>query len=189
MSSKGNHKDIELYTDKELVTGCVNDDRVCQEILYRKHAPAMYKVCMNYANSRDEAMEFLQNGFITVFNDIHKFRFEGPLAGWIRRVIVYKTIDVLRKEKRYQEVISSAEIPAYHEAEEFEFDHSADKLKRIISIVNELPAKAGLVLKLYAIEGYSHQEIADILDISVGTSKSQLNRARSLVKDAIGDRE
>ena len=189
MSKGDTNKDIQMYTDQELVKGCINDDRFYQEVLYRKHAPAMYQVCMNYANSRDEAMEFLQNGFIAVFNDIHKFRFEGPLAGWIRRVIVYKTIDALRKEKRYQEVINEMDAPDHISPEEFEFDSSREKLQRLVSIVNDLPAKAGLVLKLYAIEGYTHQEISEILEISVGTSKSQLNRARALVKEAITKNE
>ena len=184
MSKK--ESNIELYSDEELVKGCINDDRFYQEMLYRKFAPSMYQVCMNYANSRDEAMEYLQNGFISVYNDIHKFRNEGALGGWIRRVIVYRTIDALRKEKRYQEVISDFDAPVQNDPEEFEFDTSKEKMQKLVSIVNELPVKAGLVLKLYAIEGYTHQEIAEILEITVGTSKSQLNRARALVKEAIG---
>lgn len=182
--SKGN-SNVNLYTDRELVEGCIADDRKFQEILYRKFAPEMYKVVTRYASCRDEAMDFLQNGFIAVFKDIHKFKFEGSLEGWVRRVVVYRTIDQLRKEKRYQEVISEANFSDVEEAFEFEIDTSNEKLARIIKIVNDLPKKAGLILKLYALEGYTHKEIAEILEISVGTSKSQLNRARLMVKESL----
>lgn len=179
------HSDFSHLSEQELVQGCLKDDRQMQEALYRRFAPEMYKVCQRYARDRDEAMEYLQNGFITVFKDIHKFRSEGSLEGWIRRVMVYRSIDLLRKEKRYQEVINQSDEPLYEEAFEYELDQGGTKLQNILGIVNQLPTKAGMVLKLYALEGYTHKEIADILDISVGTSKSQLNRARELVQQAI----
>ncbi len=171
--------------DQELVKGCLEDDRTAQEKLYRKYAPQMYAVCLNYASDRDQAMDFLQDGFIEVFRKINNYRAEGALGGWIRRLIIYKTIDALRKEKRYQEIIRLAEQEQEVIPEEFELPNIKNGTQRIRELVDELPGKAALVLKLYVLEGLTHQEIAEYLEISVGTSKSQLNRARTLLKASL----
>ena len=103
MADKKNHIDLE---EKAIVEGCINDDRHYQELLYKKYGAKMYNVCRSYASDRSQAMDFLQEGFIEVFKKIGNFRFEGSLEGWVRRVVVFRTIDALRKEKRYQEVIN-----------------------------------------------------------------------------------
>tara|TARA_B100000508_G_scaffold130740_1_gene118346 strand:- start:54962 stop:55522 length:561 start_codon:yes stop_codon:yes gene_type:complete len=181
------NKDIHIEEqDRALVKGCLEDDRKAQEELYKKFAKQMYVVCKRYARDRDEAMDFLQEGFIEVFRKLHRYRFEGPLGGWIRRVIVYKTIDALRKENRYQEVAREFDAELKTEAQTFELENVKElKADRVRNLVNELPGKAGLVLKLFALEGLSHKEIAEYLDITIGTSKSQLNRARTLLKEAL----
>lgn len=171
--------------DLALVKGCLEDDRTAQEALYRKYAPQMYGVCMNYAKDRDQAMDFLQDGFIEVYRKIESYRGEGALGGWIRRVIIYRTIDALRKEKRYQEVIRLAEHEQEVLPEDFELDNVQNGIDKIRELVDTLPGKAALVLKLYVLEGLTHQEIAEYLEISVGTSKSQLNRARTLLKASL----
>lgn len=172
----------EVLSNKELVDGCLNDDRGIQEQLYRKFAPQMYSVCLNYAVNRDQAMDFLQDGFMEVFRKIHNYRFEGELGGWIRKVIIFKTIDALRKEKRYQEIIQLAAAEQDVFTEEFELQEISEDKEKIRELVNQLPGKAALVLKLYVLEGLTHKEIAEYLEISEGTSKSQLNRARMLIK-------
>jgi len=136
---------------------------------------------MYYADSRDEAADFLQDGFITVFGKLHMFKFQGSLEGWVRRIIVNTALSALRKKKRFNEMLDEVENMQDVSTEEVEeIEHISSS--KVIEVVNGLPGKAAVVLKLFAIEGYSHPEIAEIMDISVGTSKSQLNRARNLVK-------
>jgi RNA polymerase sigma-70 factor (ECF subfamily) len=137
---------------------------------------------MYYAKDRDEAADFLQEGFITVFGKLHLYKFEGSFEGWVRRIIVNTALSALRKKKRFMEV--NTPIEEFPETDTFNEDVTVIPSGKVIEMVGDLPLKAGTVLKLYAIEGYSHQEIAEIMDISVGTSKSQLNRARTLLKKA-----
>lgn len=183
-NSTGNSDPI---TDETLIKGCINDERKYQEILYKKYAKKMFLVCKSYARDRDEAMDFLQEGFIEVFKKLENYRFEGSLEGWVRRVVVFKSIDRLRKEKRYQEVLRAYDEKGVSAPVEFELEEASSNSKsKIRELVNELPGKAGLILKLFVLEGLTHKEIAEHLEISEGTSKSQLNRARSLLKTALG---
>ncbi len=168
----------------ELVGACVSNNREAQEALYRKFADSMFSVCKYYTDDRDEACDFLQEGFIMVFRKLDRFKNEGSLEGWIRRIVVTTALQAIRKKKAFQEhydLIRIEQEVANTEEETIESTQPAE----IIKWVNELPKKAGLILKLYAIEGYTHAEISEILDVSVGTSKSQLNRARTLLKAKI----
>ena len=169
--------------ERELIELCIEDNRNAQEKLYRLHADKMFSVCLYYAENRDEACDFLQEGFLMVFRKLEKFNFQGSFEGWIRRVIVNTALGHLRKKKRYREIIDEYEV---NEASLVDLDVEIDSVpfQKVISLVNELPAKCSIVLKLFAIEGYTHPEIAEIMDISVGTSKSQLNRARTLLKES-----
>lgn len=177
------HSKEQHISEEVLVKKCLEDDRVYQEILYRRYAKRMFGVCKRYANDHDEAMDFLQEGFIQVFRSLDAFNFEGSLEGWVRKVIIYRTIDLLRKEKRYQEVIGSFdEEDLLVEPEEFELGLNVSNSEKIRGLVNKLPARAGLILKLHVLEGLTHPEIAEHLDITVGSSKSQLSRARDLLK-------
>lgn len=166
--------------ERELVLRCLEDDRQAQEALYRRYADAMFSVCLYYAKDREEACDFLQEGFIRVFKRLDRFRFEGSLEGWIRRIIVTSALDQLRKKKRYTQVLKES----YEESFEQDVEEESYSVpsNEVIRLVNELPQKCGLVMKLYAIEGYTHLEIAEIMGITVGTSKSQLNRARQLLR-------
>lgn len=166
--------------ERVLITRCLNNERSAQELLYKTHCNKMYTVCTYYAENRDEAADFLQEGFITVFGKLHLFKFKGSLEGWIRRIIVNTALSAIRKKKRMLEVSDEFDQIADYSEEEIQIE--AISKTKVIKLVNDLPTKAGLVMKLYAIEGYSHQEISEILDISVGTSKSQLNRARKLLR-------
>jgi RNA polymerase sigma factor (sigma-70 family) len=171
--------------ERDLISRCLNNERSAHEQLYKMHSNKMFSVCMYYASNRDEACDFLQDGYLTVFSKLHLFNFKGSLEGWIRRVIVNTALSHIRKNKKTFDLFTSVEeIPDYVEE-----DHDLDQIpaKNIIKLVNNLPSKAGLVLKLFSIEGYTHQEISEKLEISVGTSKSQLNRARTLLKSAIID--
>ena len=174
-----NIKDI---SDHDLIEGCLKDKRDFQEFLYRKYADKMYNVVMLYAKNSDSAADILQDAFIEVFRNLKRFRFESPLEAWIRRIMVNKALELYRREKRRNEFIEEFSIN-----ESPIIDDLIDQVnkKDIVRLVNELPRKAAVILKLYAIEGYQHNEIALKLGISEGTSKSQLNRARALLKQKL----
>lgn len=172
--------DYTQIEEEELVRECLKDKRAYQEALYRKYADKIYAVVMMYAKDSDDAADILQEAFINVFRQLHNFRFESPLEGWIRRIAVNKALEHFRKQKRKREFIED------YTPSSFSFDDGildAINVKDIIRLVNDLPAKAAMILKLYAIEGYKHHEIAEMLAITEGTSKSQLNRARQLLKE------
>jgi RNA polymerase sigma-70 factor (ECF subfamily) len=171
-------------SERELVERCTADERQYQELLYRKYAGDMYKVCLMYANNKPDAADILQESFIKVFKNIHRFRFEGSLRGWIRRTVVHTAINAYNKKQRDTQVVISM-------AESGDVDVSIDSIvgqleaNDIIKLVNSLPRKARQVLKLYAIEGYKHKEIAALLGITEGTSKSQFSRAKKMLQTSI----
>ena len=174
--------DLRNISDEELIRGCSKDKRDFQEALYRKYADQMYNVVMMYAKDADAAADILQEAFIHVFRKLDTFRFESPLGAWIRKIVVNKALEHFRREKRKNEIIEdlgTQEISI--------IDGVLDQINAqdIVRLVNQLPAKAAMILKLYAIEGYQHNEIASMLEISEGTSKSQLNRARTLLKEKL----
>lgn len=169
------------YTDSDLIEGALKNDRHLQEMLYRKYADAMFTIACNYSKNDDEAADILQDGFIKVFRKLKDHDETRSLGGWIKRIVINTAIEHFRKNKRQKEVLEEY----YHEGQipDNLFDDVNDL--EIVKYVNRLPSKAQLVLKLFTIEGYGHQEIATALDISVGTSKSQLNRAKVLLKEMI----
>lgn len=169
---------------RELIGKCLQNDRSAQEQFYNLYCNKMFSVCNYYSSDRDEARDFLQDGYVKVFKKLNTYNFQGSIEGWIRRIIVNTALSHLRKRKLETTSIEWLEqMPDEIAAEEIEFE--VIPTHRIVELVNELPKKAGLVMKLYALEGYDHQEIAEILDITVGTSKSQLFRARALVKQGL----
>jgi len=175
MESSGN------IPEKVLIEKCVAFDRNYQEMFYRRYADKMFRVCLTYSDNHDDAADILQEGFIKIFRKIHQYNFEGSLEGWVRKVIVNTALENYRKKIKEMEKIK--EVSELEEGYEFDMDGLGSQ--EIIEMVNHLPSKAQVVLKLYAIEGYSHKEIAAQLNISEGTSKSQLNRARKLLRDVL----
>lgn len=172
-------------SEKELIERCIAEERKFQEILYRKHADKMYGIALTYSNDQDDACDILQDSFIRVFRNLDKFKFEGPLEAWIRKIVVNTSLQLYKKQKREKEVYEDFG----HTVQKSVVDGILEKINAadMMKMVNKLPEKAALVLKLFSIEGYGHQEIAELMGISVGTSKSQLNRARFLLKESIGE--
>lgn len=175
----------EIYSDSELIQGCKNHERKYQELLYRKYAKKMYGICLSYAADRSAAQDILQDGFIKVFNKIDTFREEGSLEGWIRRIVTNTALDHVRQKTRTYEFIDENK-----EIEEEQMDNSIlEKINSdgLFKVISRLPAGARTVFNLYAVEGYTHKEIAHKLEITEGTSKSQFKRARALLKDLLKD--
>ena len=177
-----NKKIKENISEKELIEFCIADKRQYQEILYRKYADKMYTVCLTYSDRDDDASDILQESFIKLFRNLHKFKFDGSFEGWLRRIVVNTALEHYRKRVRIKE-----KLKVYETYIEPSTDNVLAKInaKQLIQLVNELPKKAAMILKLYAIEGFKHKEISELLRISIGTSKSQLNRARFLLKESL----
>jgi len=162
--------------------GCLQNDRKQQEALYRALAPKMLAVCMRYANDKDEAQDILQEGFIKMFNNVHKYRGDGNLEGWIRRIMVHTAISRYRKLKPMVLVEDMAEEGAISTAA-----HNANNLEvnDLLKLVQQLPQAYRSVFNMYAVEGYSHQEIGNKLGITELLSRTTLYRARNILKEKL----
>lgn len=167
---------------KEIINRCSRGDREAQSLLYRRFAGKMFSVCKRYSKNDAEAEDNLQDGFIKIFSRIKQYSFSGSFEGWMRRVIVNSIFEKYRKKKN----VHAVEDISVHEKEELRNDivgkMSADDLMRLIQ---ELPPRYRMAFNLYAIEGYSHKEIAQAMGISEGTSKSNLSRARAILQKKV----
>lgn len=146
-------------------------------------ADKMFGVCMRYANDADEAKDILQDGFVKVFTNLHKFNNTGSLEGWIRRIIINTALERFR-DKNY---LFAVNMEAGYEKGDKEYDHILSELSAndLLKLIQELSPQYRTVFNLYAIEGYSHKEISEKLNIKEGTSKSNLSRAREILKEKI----
>ncbi len=170
------------FTIDSLLEGCKKGERKAQEHLYKMLAPKMMGVCMRYAKDTYEAEDILQVGFIKVFQKVAEFRGEGSFEGWIRRIMVNSAIESYRKNLRSLNVVDIDEV---HDQPQSTFDMSGLELKDLMKLVQSLSNGYRLVFNMYVIEGFSHKEIAEELGISEGASKSQLSRARAILKEKI----
>ncbi len=163
--------------EKQLLRDCRAGGVRAQKQLYELYASKMYGVCLRYAQDANMAEDFLQEGFIKVFSNLHRFRHDGSLEGWIRRIMINTSLEWLRKKDllKHSTNLDNAEHIRY-ETTEVNEGLSASEL---LSIIQTLPAGYRAVFNLFAVEGFSHKEIAELLNISEGTSKSQYARARS----------
>lgn len=165
-----------------LLEGCKRGKPKSQEALYKRFASAMYGVCLQYASGEDDAQDILQEGFIKVFRKLDQVKNPQAFPGWIRRVMVNTALEKFRSQLHLQRIDDVRE-----EADEAMDDGIFENLtcKELVGLIQTLSPQYRLVFNLYAIEGYSHQEISDELNISVGTSKSNLSRARAILQEKI----
>lgn len=162
--------------------GCKVNDRKSQELLYRSFASKMMAVCLRYANSQFEAEEILQAGFIKVFKNISQFAEKGSFEGWVRRIMVNTAIESCKRSITLQNIDDVSEVEFTY-SQSFEIDQL--EVKDLLKMIQELATGYRLVFNMYAIEGYSHKEIAKKLNISESSSKSQLSRARIRLQEKI----
>lgn len=172
--------------EHDIIKGCLKNDRASQKALYEQYYSKMLGVCMRYCKDRDEAKDVLHEAFLKVFNNLKNFSGTGSFEGWIRRIMVNTSIDNLRKNKQNYLIVSTvyASEKASAMAEELPEDDvllNIDK-EEILKAVQELSPAYRTVFNLYVIEEYSHKEIAEMLDISEGTSKSNLSKAKFNLK-------
>ncbi|HZF63642.1 MAG TPA: RNA polymerase sigma factor [Chitinophagaceae bacterium] len=172
----------QLPSESDLIAGCLGGDRKMQHELYQRYAPKMFGVCLRYAGNTEEAEDILQEGFIKVFNKMSSYRGEGSFEGWIRRIFVNTAIEHFRK-KTYLQPITEQEETSIEGKYLSVLDDLAEK--DIVSLVQQLSPGYRTVFNMYVVEGYTHKQIADILGISEGTSKSQLSRAKLILQDLV----
>jgi RNA polymerase sigma factor (sigma-70 family) len=152
---------------------------------YRKFSCEMYNICVAYENDRDKAKDILQDGFIKVFRSIKTFDDQGSLKGWIRRIITNTAIDHWRRSLKGTQLLSIDALTSHDQP--LDLPCTSIYCSDIMNLVSKLPSGARMIFNLYALEGYSHKEIAEKLKISEGTSKSQVNRARQLLQQFLGN--
>lgn len=171
-------------SETDLINGCIEGNSGMQEELYKRFASKMYAVCLRYAQNSDDAQDLLQEGFIKVYRNLHRYRGDGSFEGWVRRIFINTSIEFFRKKSVKLSTVSDKEEGTIPDADISVLDELAER--DIISLIQELAPGYRAVFNLYVIEGYSHKEISQILDISEGTSKSQLARAKSLLQKKVG---
>lgn len=171
-----------MQEQENLLKGCKNGNRIAQEKVYKLYAAKMLGVCVRYFQDRMEAEDVLQEGFIKVFQKIDSFRSIGSFEGWIRKIMVNTALEHYRKNKNMYAVVDVEEAHG-----SLINDSTIENInaKDLLILIHSLPSGYKAVFNLYAIEGYAHKEIADLLGISEGTSKSQLARARALLQKNI----
>lgn len=164
---------------KNIIEACASGDVRAQEKLYKLFAPKMYGVCLRYSKDATEAEDNLQDGFFKVFTNIKGFRHEGSLEGWIRRIMVNVSLEKYRKQNMLHPVEDVSVYDSQHISEDILDKISA---KELIEVIQQLPPRYKMVFNLFVIEGLSHQQISEEMQITVGTSKSNLARARDILK-------
>lgn len=170
---------------KKIISGCLAGDRRDQELLYRRHAAKLYAVCLQYSGNDDEARDILQEGFIKIFENLAHYKHEGSFEGWMRRITVNTALEKFRSRHNLYRVDDIDQITE-SDAEPYNDDYSGLEANDLLGIIRELPPKYRVVFNLYAIEGYSHKEISKMVNISEGTSKSNLSRARVILQRRVG---
>jgi RNA polymerase sigma-70 factor (ECF subfamily) len=179
---------LKIYRAKEhdLIQGCLRRDRTAQKLLYDTFSAKMYGLCCRYVKDSMEAEDILITAFTKIFEKIDQFKQEGSFEGWIRRIVVNEALTSLRK-KRSLYLETDLEQADYDPNYKNLSDHL--EAEDLLAIVNELPAGYRIVFNMYAIDGYSHKEIAEHLGISENTSKSQLSRARTYLQKILKEQE
>jgi len=170
-------------TEEVLLQGCIKNDASAQQELYQRYSPKMLSVCYRYAKTREDAEDMLQEGFIKVFSQISKFEKRGSLEGWILRIIVHTCINHLKKNKKFNDHVDLAYAGNIVIREDY--IPSIIQAKQIVETIRTLPIGYRTVLNLYAIEGFSHKEIGQLLDIEESTSRSQYTRAKSMLEEIL----
>ncbi|MCX7861893.1 MAG: RNA polymerase sigma factor [Bacteroidales bacterium] len=169
-----------MYNEKEIIEGCKKQNRKAQKMLYERYSSKFLGICMRYAKDRQEAEDILQDAFLKIFERIDQFNYSGAFEGWMRRIIVNTAISNYRKNLKHYHHYDIDEIKEYEEdinTEELEFT-----LEEMLKVIQSLSPGYRMVFNLYAIEGYAHKEIAEMLGIDIATSKSQYSRARKIIQ-------
>ena len=168
-------------TLEELIQRCKEQDRKAQAQLYQQFSGVLFSICLRYSPNKTEAEDNLQDAFITIFKKIGQYTGKGSFEGWLKRVTVNTVLQKYRKQKMY-DIKDEAQL---EQPEEVIVETDNVPLKFLLQIIQELPERYRLVFSMYVLDGYTHKEIAEMLGISDGTSKSNLARARNILKEKV----
>jgi RNA polymerase sigma factor (sigma-70 family) len=168
-------------TEEQLITGCIKENAFCQREVFNRYAGKLLGVCQRYARSAADAEDILQDAFIKIFNKMEQFRFQGSFEGWMRRVVVNTALKKY-SVSRYTKEVAGHEINERDEViyEPAAYGHITEK--ELLELVHNLPEGYRVIFNLYVVEGYQHDEIAQMLGIQPGTSRSQLVKARNMLQ-------
>lgn len=169
-------------TEAQLIVALKRGESRAQKIVYERFAGKMLAVCTRYCANKDDAEEVMLDGFMRAFEKIEQFREEGSFEGWIRRIMVTESLMFLRKAKQWRQEVPIDEVTV---EPDYEWADTSVNESDLMRLVNQLPDGYRTIFNLYAIEGYAHAEIAEMLGISEGTSKSQLSRARMILQTSL----
>ncbi len=169
-------------TEQELIEGCIRRDRLYQKLLFDKFSGRFMTLCLRYANDQMEAEDMMQEGFIAIFNNIDKFKNEGAFEGWLCKIVVSACLKVVRKRK--MDFVSEDDMHTQIASNEpYTYDTISEN--DLLKLINALPTGYKIVFNMSVIEGYSHEEIAAMLNIQTATSRSQLVKARKMLQQQI----
>ncbi len=167
-------------TDEDIIRGCRKGDRKSQQALYEKYKPMLFGICMRYASGYHEAEDWLQDGLVRIFTNLYQYQPTGAFGGWLRRVMVNSALEQLRKRKRAFSTVEIGEVADSFEADENFF--SKYREEALVQMLQFLPEGYRTVFNLYVMEEYSHQEIGEMLGIAESASRSQLSRAKAMLR-------
>lgn len=170
-----------MFTDDEIIEGCLCNDRKMQKALYDKYASKMFAVCLRYAKDKDDAADILQDGFLKVFTKIEQFSREHSFEGWIRRVMTNTAITHYYQNKKFNEQKNIEEINET-DITDFDFKETEFSNEELMNVIQTLPDIYRIVFNMFAIEGYKHKEISEQLNIEVSTIKTQYHRAKKMIQ-------
>lgn len=165
---------------KKLIQDCKKGERKAQEQLYRKYSNILFGLCLKYSRNKTEAEDNLHDSFMIIFDKIDQFKFKGSFEGWMKRITVNTVLQKYRKSQYLKLVTENIEVEA-----DVDYEYADIQLSTLLQYVQELPTKYRLTFNLYVLDGYTHKEISDLLGTSQGTSKSNLARARMILRDKI----
>ena len=172
--------------EEQLIQGCKRGDRIAQKQLYDTFSPRMYPLCCRYVKNQDDAEDVLVTAFTKIFDRLKQYRGDGRFESWIKRIVINESLTFLRKKKQAGITMGLEEIPS-----DLVMTKPTDHLEQedLLTIISQLPPGYRIVFNLYAIDGFSHKEIAEKMNISESTSKSQLSRARSYLQKLLAERD
>ena len=169
-------------TEQELIAGCIKEDRKCQQALFRRYSGILLAVCMRYARHQMEAEDIVQDAFIKIFDNLTQFHNKGSFEGWMKRIVINTALKKANRKSFKNEQIGIED----HVDQPFNPSVYDDlEVDEIMAMIHQLPDGYRIVFNLYAIEGYSHKEIADLLGIQESTSRSQLVKARKMLQQLV----
>lgn len=167
-----------------LINKCLLNDRGGQLELYQLFSPVLYGICLKYMKNEDDAKDVFQEAFVIVFQKIHQYKFEGSFEGWIKRIFINKLIEALKKRQKEYIFLDVVEVENQTE-DEIEIEQNHIPHEKLLEYIRDLPDQYRMVFNLYIFEKFKHKEIAEMLNISEGTSKSNLNRAKGILQKKI----